>query len=159
MKTDIHQSTVLATEKKDVESSPNATKTTNPLSPIKSKSSSWRIDWRTPTQMVGLLVIGTLLAVGHHLYYNSLAGHPVGKTSQQWANRYGTGFTFLVKTSLVSAVTTAYAQHIWVTVRRKSMSLGALDAMFGATSDPFSFLSLEMVSGAKLGTYLALLSW
>jgi hypothetical protein len=122
-------------------------------------SSSWRIDWLVPTQMAALLAIGTLLAVGHHLFYNSLAGHPVGKISQQWATRYGTAFTFLVKACLVSAVSTAYTQHIWVMFRQKSMSIGALDATFSATSDPFSFLSVEMLKRVKIGTLLALMTW
>jgi hypothetical protein len=146
-------------EVRDSDSSPDALEPPNAALQSNRNSSGWRIDWLVPTQMVALLVIGTLLAVGHHLFYSSLAGHPVGKISQQWATRYGTAFTFLVKASLVSAVSTAYTQHIWVMFRKKSMSIGTLDATFSATTDPFSFLSLEMLNRVKIGTVLALLTW
>ncbi|KAH6708738.1 hypothetical protein BKA61DRAFT_678587 [Leptodontidium sp. MPI-SDFR-AT-0119] len=146
-------------EIRDIDPSPDALEP--PSAPLQSNknSSSWRIDWLVPTQMVGLLVIGTLLAVGHHLFYSSLAGHPIGKISQQWATRYGTAFTFLVKASLISAISTAYIQHIWVMFRKKPMSIGTLDATFSATTDPFSFLNLEMLNRVKIGTVLALLIW
>lgn len=143
----------------DSNSSPDALEPPNAPLQSNRNSSSWGIDWLVPTQMVALLVIGTLLAVGHHLFYSSLAGHPVGKISQTWAIRYGTAFTFLVKASLVSAVSTAYTQHIWVMFRKKSMSIGALDATLSATRDPFSFLSLEMLNRVKIGTALALIIW
>ncbi|PMD60549.1 uncharacterized protein K444DRAFT_629480 [Hyaloscypha bicolor E] len=143
----------------DSDSSPVALEPPNAAHQSDRNSSRWRIGWLVPTQMVVLLTSGTLLAVGHHLYYNSLAGQPVGKTSQQWATRFGTAFTFLVKACLVSAVSTAYIQHIWVMFRQKSMSIGALDATFSATTDPFSFLSIEMLKRVKIGALLALLTW
>jgi hypothetical protein len=58
-----------------------------------------------------------------------------------------------------AAVGVAYSQHLWMTVRKKSMTISGLDAMFGAVNDIFAFLTLDFVKQAKLGAFLALLVW
>lgn len=46
------------------------------------------IHWLSPTLMIGTFLAGVLLAVGHHLYYQSLRGQRVGNSQrQQWALR------------------------------------------------------------------------
>jgi hypothetical protein len=35
--------------------------------------------WRAPAAMIGLLLLGVLIGIGHHLCYNFLNGKPVGR--------------------------------------------------------------------------------
>lgn len=79
------------------------------------------IHWLAPSSMLGALLAGILLALGHHLFYQRLDG-TVANTAgilgsdvsrQQASIAIGTAFAFLVKASLVYAVTIAYVQIFW----------------------------------------------
>lgn len=66
--------------------------------------------------MVGLVISSAVLSVGHHYYYKSFDGARVGSREEQtWAIRIGTGFAFLIKSCLVSAVGLAAVQETWAT--------------------------------------------
>ncbi|POS75951.1 hypothetical protein DHEL01_v205650 [Diaporthe helianthi] len=124
------------------------------------RTTAWRIHWRAPALMVGLFAVGIMLSIGHHFYYQSLDGTIVtSDTRQEWALRAGTAFAFLTHSSLVASAGTAYAQRLWVTVKRKQFRLGALDRMFSLQSSLFSFLSWEVLSRAKLLCLLGLCLW
>jgi hypothetical protein len=65
----------------------------------------WGITWIQPTWMVLFVLFGILLALGHHLYYDSLNGITAGSASrQQWPIRFGTAFAYLVTSCLNAAV-------------------------------------------------------
>ncbi|CZR51150.1 uncharacterized protein PAC_01025 [Phialocephala subalpina] len=126
----------------------------------------WGINWKAPTKMVGLLVIGAGAALGHHFYYQSLDGKYVTADeskwdfkSQQWQLRYGTAFAFLAKTCLAASISVAYQQHIWTTLKRTPLSVSGINATFGAINDPFSFLNASFLSSVKIGFVLAALTW
>lgn len=38
----------------------------------------WGIDWKMPAKMIALLLAGGAVAVGHHIFYESLDGKLVG---------------------------------------------------------------------------------
>jgi hypothetical protein len=127
------------------------------------------IHWLVPAQMVSLLVAGIALAVGHHAYYQSLAGTkvlPIDDTTsawntarQEWKIRFGTAFAFLAKTCLATSVAIAYTQHIWATCRKKAYSVSGLDAMFSATSDIFAITNRDLASRAKIGALMVAIFW
>jgi hypothetical protein len=124
----------------------------------------WKIDWKTPTKMVALLFAGIGAAIGHHYYYQSLDGTEVStsgsnKNSQEWQLRYGTAFAFLTKSLLVASATKAYEQHIWTTMRKKSIKISGLDATFDAISDPLSFFSWSFWKNFKVGVVIAAIAW
>jgi len=120
----------------------------------------WGIAWQAPTSMVCLALSGVLLALGHHFYYLFLDGTVAGSASrQQWAIRFGTAFSFLVVACLKVASGQAYEQYIWTIVRRKSFSLGALDKFFRLLSNPFRFLSLELLLHTRFAVFLAAICW
>ncbi|KAL4760738.1 uncharacterized protein BDW70DRAFT_150635 [Aspergillus foveolatus] len=74
---------------------------------------AWGIGWRCPTLMIGLVTCGAMLSVGHHFYYRSFEETLVDSTDQQtWAIRIGTGFAFLIKSCLVSAVGVAATSQL-----------------------------------------------
>ncbi|KAL4911902.1 hypothetical protein BDW62DRAFT_206992 [Aspergillus aurantiobrunneus] len=123
-------------------------------------SAAWGIGWWCPSLMVGFFICGAMLAMGHHLYYRSLNNTLVHSVDEQtWAIRIGTGFAYLVKTSLVSAVGIAAAQVTWATVRRTNVKLSGIDGMFAILNDPMSFLLPELWMHAKILTLLAIVSW
>lgn len=119
--------------------------------------------------MLSFFIIGTVLTLGHHCYYSSLAGTEVIPNAritskwdtdrQEWKIRFRTAFAFLAKTFLAAAIAIAYTQHIWVSCKRTAYSISGLDAMFSATSDIFAFASLELTLGAKVGAHLAAFIW
>ncbi|KAI9828006.1 MAG: hypothetical protein M1819_006849 [Sarea resinae] len=62
-------------------------------------------------RMVLPFLLGVCAAIGHHVYYESLAGTLAGSAHrQQWSSFIGTAFAFLAKASFVSAVAVAYIQ-------------------------------------------------
>jgi hypothetical protein len=131
-----------------------------------SKRAVWGINWKAPIKMVGLLIIGVGVALGHHFYYQSLSGKHVttrdlnwNLQSQQWQLRYGTAFAFFAKTCLAASISVAYQQHIWITMKRKSISISGINATFGAINDLFSFLNPSFLLNVKVGALLAALTW
>ncbi|KAL4990467.1 hypothetical protein BDW68DRAFT_154285 [Aspergillus falconensis] len=121
---------------------------------------AWGVGWRCPTLMVGLVTCGAMLSMGHHFYYRSFEDTLVASTDQQtWAIRIGTGFAFLVKSCLVSAVGIAAAQETWATLRRKSVKLSGIDGMFAVLDSPLAFLTPDLWVYAKTLTVLAIVAW
>ncbi|CAG8181319.1 unnamed protein product [Penicillium nalgiovense] len=121
---------------------------------------AWGFGWQCPTLMVVSVVCGAMVSVGHHFYYSSLDNTLVNSVDQQtWAIRIGTGFAFLNKTFLTSAVGIAAAQQIWATLRRKFVKLSAIDGMFDILTNPKSFLIPDLWMYAKTLTLLAIISW
>jgi hypothetical protein len=138
-------------------SAPTAGKTTN-QSGI--KLAKWGISLIQPMWMTVFLLLGILLAVGHHLYYASLEGSTTGSASrQQWPIRFGTAFAYLITTCLNAAVGLAFTQQLWRSVRQKSFSVNSIDKIFGITTDPTGFWSLEVLGKAKIVSLIALTAW
>lgn len=124
------------------------------------KLAKWGISLVQPTWMALFVIFGILLALGHHLYYASLNGTTAGSASrQQWPIRFGTAFAYLVTSCLNAAVGLAFTQQLWRSVRQKWFSIASLDKMFGITTDPTSFRSWQVLSRAKVVTFLALVAW
>jgi hypothetical protein len=118
------------------------------------------IYWTTPAAMICLFFAGVAFALGHHFYYLSLHGQVVNSTvDQEWATRYGTAFAFLAKTAFAAAAATAYGQHIWTTFRRETLTVAAIDAAFGVTSDLLSFFSIELFHKMTLGLFMGVIIW
>ena len=97
------------------------------------------VHWLAPTTIILALVVSFLLALGHHFFYLRLDGEPVstesyhiaGKTmpKQQFKTSVGIAFALLVRTFLSIAVSTAYVQLFWRSIRnaRPSPKLAELD--------------------------------
>jgi hypothetical protein len=110
--------------------------------------------------MIGLYLCGMGLSLGHHLYYDSLDDTLVQSVEQQtWAIRIGTGFAFLIKTLFVAAIGIAAVQQIWSTLRRKSVNLRGIDAMFSILNNPITYFIPDLWICAKTVTLLATVSW
>lgn len=113
--------------------------------------------WRPAWIMYVFLLFGFCCALGHHLFYAALDGRIAD--NQLAMLRYGTVLSFAAKAGFVAAVITAYRQRIWVTVRNKLLSVGALDSLFAATDDVSALWNVEIYQKAKLAMGLASLVW
>ena len=112
------------------------------------------IHWLVPTSILSCLGFGILCALGHHFFYRSLQGTPAqneaiailgSSVSQQQLNVVvGTAFAFLVNAAPAGAVSTAYIQLFWFTLRQATQpkTLETLDAMFAALSNALSLCML-----------------
>jgi hypothetical protein len=102
-----------------------------------------------------LMAVGGVL--GHHFFYQSLNGKYA--TNQLREQRYGGVFAYLVKGSLVAAILLAYRQQIWATLRRRKLTVDAIDSLFAASDDPRAILNWEFMKSAKTAFSLAILVW
>ena len=116
---------------------------------------------RSPmSAMVLCFLLGILLAVSHHLFYQHLDGTVVKtKDDQEWALRLGNGLALATKAVLIAAVGIAFTQHIWTTFRQKAITVKGIDAIFAAPNDVFAFLNREMWLKGFVGTVIAGLLW
>ena len=131
------------------------------------------IYWFTPVCMVGGLFFGVLFAIGHHLFYHSLAGTNAsngaysvlgyGVSKQQTNTSIGTAFGFIVKASLVFAVSTVYVQFFWRAVRTSSSKAGVrlsyMDATFAGLDDVLAFLDVKTWLRSPMLLLLAAVTW
>lgn len=124
------------------------------------KTTTWRIHWKAPALIVGFLVIGIALALGHHFYYRSLDGTVVSSQArQEWALRFGTAFASLTQSALVASAGVSYTQRVWVTVKKRAFPLKTLDNVFSLQTTIWSFFSWEVLSKAKLLYLLGICIW
>lgn len=65
-----------------------------------------KVHWFLPSLMFGLLLLGFLGAVAHHLFYDSLDGREA--KNQLAMIRIGTALAFFTKATLVGSVVIAY---------------------------------------------------
>lgn len=120
----------------------------------------WDPRWKALILMPSFWLIGVALALGHHFYYNSKANIVApSEDQQQWTIRIGSGLAQLTAAALAAATGLAFTQYLWVTVRRKSMSLGSIDAVFSLTSNPTSFFNDEALIKAKVLIIIAVACW
>ncbi|KAL2817972.1 hypothetical protein BDW59DRAFT_165679 [Aspergillus cavernicola] len=114
--------------------------------------------WNIPLTMVGLLLLGLIIGVGHHLCYNYLDGKPVARYSQAWILRIATGAAFIVKMVFAIAVGIALSQVTWFTLRQKYFKIGTIDKIFTLQTDLLSFLSRDLLA-APLILIMAAVTW
>ena len=117
-----------------------------------------QIHWTAPTLMVTSLIVGSLFALGHHLFYasldgkhasTSLGGYEVLGTHvsiQQYNTAVGTAFAFFIRACLMLSISIAYFQIlIWSVVKygTKGTTLGHLDIMTSVLQDLVSLASFR----------------
>ncbi|KAH7156799.1 hypothetical protein EDB81DRAFT_787984 [Dactylonectria macrodidyma] len=120
----------------------------------------FKAHWVTPSLMFGSVLLGLLLAVGHHLFYNSIDGKVVESSDQQvWNLRVGTGMAFVVKASLTAAAGMAYTQLLWHTLRSQEISLDGIDAVFSVVNNVYGFTTLEIWLRCPALVCIAFMMW
>ncbi|KAF6832308.1 hypothetical protein CPLU01_06272 [Colletotrichum plurivorum] len=113
--------------------------------------------WRPAWNMYFFLFAGIAFALGHHFFYLSLDNTEANNQIKKL--RYGTALAFLSKASLASAVILAFRQRVWMTVRRKVLTLAAVDSLFAAAEDMSAIFNFEVFKQARVAMILALYVW
>jgi len=110
--------------------------------------------------MVGWLLLGAAVALGHHFFFSWLDGRVVqSKDEQEWYARIGTGLAFLTTILLTAASTVAYVQLLWRTLRSRAISIEGVDALFGVTTNAWNLTSLELWRHGPLPAVVAAILW
>lgn len=129
------------------------------------------VPWQAPTTIGLSLAVGALLAVGHHLFYNSLHGQQAKAdgwqilgsdvSPQQLNIAIGTAIAYLVKTFLLLALSTTYIQLLWRALLRaaRGSTLSNLDTAFSGLTNVISLSKLCVWWRLPLFFCLALLAW
>lgn len=118
---------------------------------------SWEAFLLRPWKMFLLLLIGTIFAIEHHLFYLHLDGKEGDAQSLMF--RYGTIIAFCAKASFGTAVTMAFQQRAWLVVRRRTARLDIVDSIFAANTEFTSLVDWRAIKRAKISTCLALYCW
>ena len=130
-----------------------------------------RIHWVAPVGMVGALFVGLLFALGHHLFYSSLAGHPaptgtykiIGTdiSRQQLNTAVGTAFGFLVKSFLMITISIAFIQAFWRAARtaKKGTTLASLDSTYSLLSNLLVLFKADVWVHFPMPLLLAFIAW
>lgn len=119
-----------------------------------------QLDLWTTVLMCCLLVLGVGCGIAHHAFNSYLDGRATSSFDQAWAIRIGTALAMAVKTALLASMGMAFAQRVWRSVRQNTMTVKALDSLFGAFSgDPRSLFQGDLYRSARLALLLAVVGW
>lgn len=130
------------------------------LQPTPDTAVKWGIHWVTPVTIISMFLLGTMSAIGHHVFYSELHDTLAGNEARQrWVFWIGSSMGFLTKVSLSAVVGMSRTQWVWLTLRKKWMTLGGIDALFGISSDPTFIRNGNMLRRAKAATVMAILMW
>jgi hypothetical protein len=65
----------------------------------------------------------------------------------------------MAQITLTASVWLSYTQWLWRSLKRTEVSVGGLNAAFGADTTVLSLLNLEMLRKFKVGSAMALFAW
>lgn len=121
--------------------------------------------------MLGALFSGALFAIGHHCFYQALAGADVSSDSihilgsrisrQEASIAIGTALAFLVKACLVFAITVAYSQVLWrtITANIAAPTLATVDKIWSAITNLLVLFDLPLWLKYPILLLLATAAW
>lgn len=130
-----------------------------------------KIRGMTPLWMLSAFIAGVSFAFGHHCFYHSLAGTeaPTGGytvigadvSKQQLNTAVGTALGFLVKSSLVLAISISFVQAFWGAMRtsQDGPKLSTLDNAFNLPSNYLGIFDRSIWIEFRLPLLLAFIAW
>ena len=129
------------------------------------------VHWLAPTTMMLALLSGILLIFGHHVFYKGLDHKPVPVGSYAFAGReipkqqfniaVGTTFAMFVRISLAIAVSTAYVQIFWWSIKntKQSPTLSELDWAKAGLDNISGLFNINLIYKYPLLGFLAVIFW
>lgn len=120
-----------------------------------------RVHWTAPVTILVSFALSIALSVSHHSFYRLLDGQAVDAAffSQQENVAIGTALSFLVRVSLLTAITSVYWQIFWKTLQDKTLAVSTIDSLSGLLSALPEFFNNKAIVANPIITGLALLSW
>lgn len=121
-------------------------------------SSQWAIGWVTPFIMIFAFLVATAVAVGHYCYCWYMNRKFVEDTiPQSWNNAVSMSFARVFSTALAASASTAFTQLLWWYLRRRSLPLSKIDALFSINSSPLNLYQLGLLKAVPLLWFFGLL--
>ncbi|KAG8926065.1 hypothetical protein FRC01_009377 [Tulasnella sp. 417] len=112
---------------------------------------------------MALLIVGAMLAVGHHLFNGWANGRTVGSSPsvpQVWVFRLGTAFAFAFQTILAACLGFVVCQLLWFTTRRNFLSIDDINTLYLVERrDVFSTILSNAILRAPLLVAVTVLSF
>ena len=123
-------------------------------------STSPHVSIRKPIFLLSSLVmLGLVLAVGHHSAFEFLNSKPVSAYSQIWINRLSNGNALIVKMCWTLVVGLAFQHTLWQSFRRHYLKIRSIDKLLDLRCNLMGFLSIECFQCAPVAVALATISW
>lgn len=105
----------------------------------------------TPALMIAFYLIAVATAVGHFLYCLFLNSRTVAETiPQTWNNAISVTFAHLFSATLAASASTAFTQLLWWFLRRRSLSLAKVDALFALNSSATNLYRLSILKAVPV---------
>lgn len=119
------------------------------------------LHWRVPTTIVGSFLADLALALGHHFFYESLAGQPISDDEYyQLLNKgIGTALAYLVRAALVISIGSTYWQIFWDALHRTTLRVSTVDSLAGILGAIHEFFDFSIFTASPLLVALAVVSW
>ncbi|KAG8935845.1 hypothetical protein FRC02_006091 [Tulasnella sp. 418] len=129
---------------------------TYPTSPFAGEPEKSRPPLTSILYMPAFLLAAVGVAAAHHFFNRYLHSKTTETIPPVWAIRAGTAAAFAFKTVVAVAAGTAYVQRMWATLRKRTLTVEGIDALFGGASHVQNvFLSGELWKNAKLSLLMA----
>ena len=106
-----------------------------------------------------LVMLGLVLAVGHHSALEFLSSKPVSAYSQIWINRLSNGNALIVRMCWTLVVGLAFQHTLWQSFRRQYLKIRSIDKLLDLRSNLLGFLSIECLQCDPVAVVLATISW
>ncbi|KAK6510469.1 hypothetical protein TWF506_009575 [Arthrobotrys conoides] len=115
----------------------------------------------TVLSMLGSLVAGVAVAVGHHFFYLSHDGHIVGTSAdQEWVLRIGTGLTFLVRFFYSFSLGIVLVQVFWGSFQNTlGTTMGTADRAFEIRTNPAALFDLGFWAFSPMMVFHGIVYW
>lgn len=116
------------------------------------------IGWWTPLVVVGSFLAATTIAIVHYVYCRVMDRRFVDYTIRQsWNNALSVTFAHLFATALATSVSTASTQLLWWYLRKKSLSVSKIDALFALNSSSSNLYRLGVLKSIPVLWFFGLL--
>jgi hypothetical protein len=119
-------------------------------SPTTSSACKWSIGWLTPLLIIGCFVGATAIAIANYIYFDKIGGRngrPIKDTgiSQEWNNAITQVFARAFSITLAASASPAFAQLLWWYLRRKSLPVEKIEALFQLNFGPLNLYQLGIL--------------
>lgn len=116
------------------------------------------VGWWTPLIIIGTFLTATFIAVIHYIYCRHLHKKSVGSTiPQSWNNALSVAFAHLFATALATSASTAFTQLLWWYLRRRSLSISKIDALFSLNCSSSNLYQLGILKTIPVLWFFGLL--
>ncbi|KAJ4984387.1 hypothetical protein SVAN01_10094 [Stagonosporopsis vannaccii] len=116
------------------------------------------IGFWTPLVIIGTFLAAVLIAVIHYVYCFYLDHKPVYTTiPQSWNNALSVAFAHLFATALATSASTAFTQLLWWYLRRRSLSISKIDALFSLNCSSSNLYQLGILKSIPVLWFFGLL--